>query len=276
MIAIARVEALLAVLVHCFILRWKAASSCRCRDDLTIYFRLCEEIFAPASSVRKTSPAWMTWTRRPPGAAAARRSRRGRRTCPRRPPLTSARAERMGGGEPGGADRREALPRASARSQRGEASARLGCSSGVGRMPASAEAGRGAVEILRMVREVDAEADDHRVALALEQDAGELGAVDEEVVGPFDPRAGRVWRDDRLVQRDGGDQRERRRGRIARLEPDQGARRGDCPAATATPCPAGPCRRSAARRAARGLPARRRARARRRRRWSSRSRRRCG
>ena len=40
--------------------------------------------------------------------------------------------------------------------------------------------------------EVDAEADDHRVALPLEQDAGELGAVDEQVVGPFDPTGGRV------------------------------------------------------------------------------------
>ena len=54
------------------------------------------------------------------------------------------------------------------------------------------EAGCPAAEIFGMVGEIDAEAEDHRVALPLEQNAGELGAVDEQVVGPFDPRLGRI------------------------------------------------------------------------------------
>ncbi len=65
-----------------------------------------------------------------------------------------------------------------------------------------------------MMREVDAEADHHRVAGALEEDAGELGAMEEEVVGPFQPesviRAGEEEAH-RLLQRHRGDQRQRRR-----------------------------------------------------------------
>ena len=73
-----------------------------------------------------------------------------------------------------------------------------------------------------MMREIDAEADDHRVILALEQDAGKLGAVDQQVVRPFDPGLRRIGRH-HLVQRDRGDQRQRRRGRIVRPQADEGA-----------------------------------------------------
>ena len=72
-----------------------------------------------------------------------------------------------------------------------------------------------------MMREIDPKAEDHRVTLAFEQDPGELGAVDEQVVGPFDPRRRGVAAD-RFLKRDGGDQRQRRRGRVAGPEADQG------------------------------------------------------
>ena len=71
-----------------------------------------------------------------------------------------------------------------------------------------------------MAGEVDAEADHHRVALPLEQDAGELGAVDEQIVGPFDLRVGSM-RCDRLAQRNSRDQSERGRRRVAGLEAHQ-------------------------------------------------------
>jgi hypothetical protein len=83
------------------------------------------------------------------------------------------------------------------------------------------------------VREVDAEADDHRLAFPLEQDAGQLRPAGDEVVGPFD-RDGRGGGKGlyRLVKRDGGDEGEAGRGRVAGAEPDKGAgveiaRRGD-------------------------------------------------
>jgi hypothetical protein len=47
------------------------------------------------------------------------------------------------------------------------------------------EAGGDAVCVGRVVREVDADPDDDRVAGAFEQDAGDFCAIDEEVVGPF-------------------------------------------------------------------------------------------
>lgn len=106
------------------------------------------------------------------------------------------------------------------------------------------EAGGRTVEPLGPGGEIDAETDHHRIVGALEQDARKLGAADEQVVGPFDldGLAGRVGRDD-LLQRDRGDQSERRRRRIAIAQPDQGAgveiARGRLPFPALPPAPAG-------------------------------------
>lgn len=127
-------------------------------------------------------------------------------------------AEGMSGGEPGGADRGEPLG-PPAREPGGEAGGEA-LDKGF-RGHRRIEAGRRAIETGGPVGEIDAEADDHRVVLALEQYAGELGAIDEQVVGPFDPRA-RLMAGDRLVERDGGEQGQSRRGRVAGLEADQG------------------------------------------------------
>jgi hypothetical protein len=72
--------------------------------------------------------------------------------------------------------------------------------------------------------EVDAEADDHRLPFPLEQDARQLRAGGEEVVGPFDADAdrGREGRSD-FVEGDGGGERKGRRGRIAGTKADEGA-----------------------------------------------------
>ena len=138
---------------------------------------------------RKTSPAWMT--RKPPSAKRRRSAPLSSRPSNRPSPSavesgvpsgwaaasqaarTGARPSRAPAAEPGGRSRRRAA--------RAKAS---------GRAPAAApRLVGGPVEIVGMMGEVDAEAEDHRIALALEQDAGELGAVDEQVVGPFDPRS---------------------------------------------------------------------------------------
>jgi len=123
-------------------------------------------------------------------------------------------ADRMGGGEPRGPDRRQAFaaPAAEPGFETGGKAPRQGA--GRDRVP---EAGRAGGPL----GEIDSEADDHPILLALEQDAGELGAVEEQVVGPFDPHR-RSVRSHRLVKGDGGDERERRRGRVAGLEADQG------------------------------------------------------
>jgi hypothetical protein len=71
-----------------------------------------------------------------------------------------------------------------------------------------------------MMREIDPEADNDGGALPLEQDSSKLGAVDEQVVGPFDPGGGRMAPDG-FVQGHGRDQSESRRGRIARLDANQ-------------------------------------------------------
>ena len=63
------------------------------------------------------------------------------------------------------------------------------------------------------------------VVRAFEQDPRELGAVDEQVVRPFDGDdvAGRISGDD-LVQSDRGNERQRRRAWIGGREADEGAR----------------------------------------------------
>ena len=74
------------------------------------------------------------------------------------------------------------------------------------------------------VREVDADADDDLVCGAFEQDSGELGWADQQIVGPFDRRANTAATgiDDGVMQRDGGDERKAGRGRIAGFEGDTG------------------------------------------------------
>ena len=124
----------------------------------------------------------------------------------------------MGGGEPGLADRSQPLlPPAF---QPGFETGGEAAHQDVGRHP-RAEAGGGAVQILGMMGEIDAEADHHRIALPLEQDARQLGAVDDDVVRPFDPRARREARDG-LVQRHSGDQRKAWRRRVLGIDPDEG------------------------------------------------------
>jgi hypothetical protein len=76
---------------------------------------------------------------------------------------------------------------------------------------------------------VDADAhDDHSAAarqvLTLDQDAGDLAAVEQQVVGPFErePRGRNVARRG-VEQYDAGEQRQRLCGRILRCQPDEAA-----------------------------------------------------
>jgi len=73
-----------------------------------------------------------------------------------------------------------------------------------------------------MMSEVDAEAGDHRVALALKQDAGELGAANQKIVGPFDADS-RYIRCDDVMERDGGDECQRRSRRVSGAKADDRA-----------------------------------------------------
>jgi hypothetical protein len=92
--------------------------------------------------------------------------------------------------------------------------------------------------------QVHAEPDDDGISMAFEQYARQLRAAGHQVVGPFDldPCIRRKC-GGHLVQRDGGDQRQRRRGRIAPANADERARveisgrRLPCPALP--PAPAG-------------------------------------
>lgn len=70
--------------------------------------------------------------------------------------------------------------------------------------------------------EVDAEADDHRLPFPLEQYAGHLGPVGEQIVGPFERKTGRERRGG-FVESDRGDQSEGLRRRIAGARPDERA-----------------------------------------------------
>src|SRR5699024_3971811 len=100
---------------------------------------------------------------------------------------------------------------------------------------------------------VDAQAD-HRVAAlvaaaarsaGLDQDAAELGAVDHEVVGPFQRRLAHAEGAQRARRRDAGDQRQG--GKLASGPADAAAEReGEPRAGRAVPAPPAPA-------AARGL-----------------------
>ena len=134
-------------------------------------------------------------------------------------------AGRMGGGEPARADRREALV-APAPEPAGEALGQGVEEQGrIGRSAEHADADRRARGLVGMVGEIDSEADDDRVVDPLEQDARQLGAGDQQIVGPFDldrAPAGDEGGGD-LVQRHRGDQRQGRRRRIAGAKPDERA-----------------------------------------------------
>ena len=145
----------------------------------------------------------------------------------------------------------------------------------LGRRAGSAfEAGRGAVRQVGMMGEVDAEADDHRVAAA-RAGCRRAWRRRRQIVRPFDPRRSARSGDDRLVQRHGGEQGQGRRRRILGLQADE--RRGVEIAGRRGPGPALPPASALCRSARSQRPsAAPRARARRRRRWWSPSRRRCG
>ena len=88
--------------------------------------------------------------------------------------------------------------------------------------------------------EIDAEAEDDPITVPFEQDSGELLAGEHQVIGPLEHHRPARHRDvERLDQREAGDERESRRGRIVGAKLDQGAavevaRRGD-PFATLPP-----------------------------------------
>jgi hypothetical protein len=83
-------------------------------------------------------------------------------------------AERVGGGEPLPADRRQALA-APACQPAAKDSARISVKGRVrGAMPAAVSGSSRAVEPLGNVREIESEADHHRILEALEQDSGSL------------------------------------------------------------------------------------------------------
>src|SRR5689334_15066736 len=71
----------------------------------------------------------------------------------------------------------------------------------------------------RRDRQIDAEADDHPVASALEQDSRQLLAQKKHVIGPFEHQR-LAWNTsiDRLDQRQTGDERKSLRRRIALLQ----------------------------------------------------------
>ncbi|MCY1173923.1 hypothetical protein D9M73_141040 [compost metagenome] len=90
------------------------------------------------------------------------------------------------------------------------------------------EASGAAIGIIGVMREVDADADNHRIARTFQQDAGQLRTIEEEVVGPFDDRtssakAGEVREidPDHLFQRHRSHQRQRGSSQIATAHPDQ-------------------------------------------------------
>ena len=84
------------------------------------------------------------------------------------------------------------------------------------------ERGDGTALDRRRDREIDADADNHAVLDAFEQDARKLGACEHEVVGPLETqvRLRGDMRQDRFVNREAGDQRQAGRRRIAGGEPD--------------------------------------------------------
>jgi hypothetical protein len=96
----------------------------------------------------------------------------------------------------------------------------IGRGSGAGEI---AQAGHRALDEIGPGGEVDAEAGDHRLPFPLEQDAGDLGPVGEQVVGPFERETGCELRC-RFMKGDRRRQRESVRGRITRSRADKRAR----------------------------------------------------
>ena len=84
------------------------------------------------------------------------------------------------------------------------------------------EAGDGPVEIAGMIGDVEADTDDDRVASALQQDARDLRAIDQYIIGPFYPRLPGAQRRDEGMNSIGRDQRQRVRQGIAGLQADKG------------------------------------------------------
>ena len=127
------------------------------------------------------------------------------------------------------------------------------------------EAGRRIGGALRAADQVHARADDHprrpagSVARALDQDAGGLGAVDQDVVRPLQLQIEirRAEPDQRLAERQARDQGELRRDRHLAVRAEQRPRHRDCRAARPRSGRAGRARGSARRRRPRSRPARR-------------------
>src|SRR5690606_19709321 len=113
----------------------------------------------------------------------------------------------------------------------------------LGRRTDFAEMARGSVGEARRLGEIDTDPYYRRIADAFEQDAGELGPTEHQIVGPLDQQRlrGRQVAYDDFVGRHRGDEREACRKRIARLQVDHGrshevARRTE----PAPPLPAAP------------------------------------
>ena len=167
--------------------------------------------------------------------------------APRAPADADRAAEAGRRGEPGCADRGKtgaARPKREASSNR-----RASCSNSARARPArpaSVQIGRGIGETLGRETTVDADADDDRErppgdAAALDQQARELGAVDDEIVRPFELRRDAAPRSATArAQRNAGDKAELRGAmRDGAGIDQQRAAHKDCPAANAS---RGPCR----------------------------------
>ena len=235
---------------------------------------------------RKTSPACMTW--RDPSAKRSR-SAPSASSPSNRPSIARAvaaarderRAERMRARQPARAHRRRAPRRASApASARRRRRDRARKASGVGRGDARPRAGWSPARSSssRMAGEVDAEADTTASPRFSSRMPESFAPPSSRSFGHFiRSRAGRHMRREQLVQRDRGDQRQRRRAADRRAARAPACWRGDCRRSSPSRAPAARARRSGASARshspsaapARGERARHR-------RWSSRSRRRCG
>ena len=164
-------------------------------------------------------------------------------------------AEAGGALEPVGADGGEALPAPPLRQppRHGGAQApRTGAPASPGRRPRPDRSPDGCVSAgcAAQLTPMPMATAKRRLAVALDQDAGELLAAEQQIVRPFHLQRGPELRRafaHRVMQRQRGDEgqlrRQRRRRRLARAA----AWRRDCPAATPRRCRGGRGRRSALR-----------------------------
>ena len=83
------------------------------------------------------------------------------------------------------------------------------------------QTGDGPIQIFGMTGHVDADAGNDGVARPLQQDTGDFCAVDQYVVGPFDPGIADAQGRNQRVNCIGGDERQCMRGRITSPHPDQ-------------------------------------------------------